>query len=236
MQALYCETEPHPKSELLGDFSNRVDIKFVFVSIRLCLVLLSHVFQVLPPLALCQKVWLEKTVISHGNINPEEAFNTFHKIKPLSLSSLERTRNWKKWSLDSHPECDVNELLCFLAWCCSEWTSGKNLSLIPVQEREFPNLGHTGMKVTPYPFLPMVLPGVAEMPGSLLVPMDKSFTFLCLIVRGFLNGKRLTSVLSGQTSLAEQEIPRGSGGILKGWRGVLQNASLATTETEVCYL
>lgn len=182
MQALYCETALHPKSELLGDFSNRVDIKFVFVSIRLCLVLLSHVFQVLPPLALYQKVWLEKTVISHGNINPEEAFNTFHRIKPLSLSSLERTRNWKKWSLDSHPECDVNELLCFLAWCCSEWISGKNLTLVPVQEREFPNLGHTEMKVTPCPFLPTVLPGVAKVPAPRLGPLDTSLWYFSALL------------------------------------------------------
>lgn len=47
---------------------------------------------------------------------------------------------------------------------------------------------------------------------------------------------RQTSALSMQTYLAEQEIPGWSGGILKRWNGMLQNASLASTETGVCYL
>jgi len=59
---------------------------------------------------------------------------------------------------------------------------------------------------------------------------------LCPDVRGFLNGKIQTSALNGETYLSEQEIPRWAGGILKGWRGMLQNASLAPMETEVCYL
>ena len=174
-------------------------------------------------------------------MDPKEVFNTFHKLKPLSLNSLERIRNWKKKkkSLDFHPECSTNEFLQSLALCCSQWISSKNVSSVLVQEGAFPNLTPTQLKLTPRSLLPPALSGVAEVPGLLFgtgcldSPTSKR---LCPSIRGFLNSKRQTSAPSGQTYVAEQEIPRWSGGILKGWRGMLQNASLAPMETEVCYL
>lgn len=63
--------------------------------IRLSLVLLSR-FPGVVRVSPYQKAWLEKTVISNGNMNPKEVFNTLHKFKPLSLNNLERIRNWKK--------------------------------------------------------------------------------------------------------------------------------------------
>jgi len=47
MQALYCETASHLKSEMLGVSSVRVDINLGFAAMGLSLVLLPHVFQVL---------------------------------------------------------------------------------------------------------------------------------------------------------------------------------------------
>lgn len=131
----------------------RVDINFGFASVRLSLVLLSH-FPGVASMCLYEKNWLEKTVISYGNVNPKEIFNIFHKLKPLSLNSLERIRNWKKKFLDSHSEGDANEFLWGLAWCYSQWISGKSLSSVPVLKRALPSLRHTQLQLTSRSHLP----------------------------------------------------------------------------------
>lgn len=182
-----------------------------------------------------QKCQLEKLVIFYENIN-----STVHKPKLLSLKGLERIRNWKK-GLDSHLECDVSEFVWSSTWCCSQWISRKKLSSISLQKRGFPNPRPTQLKLSDSFFLLLSLSEVAEVPGlpfgtrCLGSPTSKGF---CPNIRSFFSSKRHTdlSTMQAKYYLAEQEIPRWSGGILKGWSDFLQNTSLAPMETEVCYL
>lgn len=166
-----------------------------------------------------QKVWLEKAVISYGNMNPKEVFNTFHKLKPLSLNSLERIRNWKK-SLSTLTRSVM------LMNSCGAWPDAAySESAVKIWAQFCPEKGISQLQAHPDETDPSVPPspgtfsGVAEVPGLhfgtgfLDSPTSKC---PCPNVRGFLSGERQTSALSRWTYLAEQEIPRWSGGILKG--------------------
>lgn len=120
-------------------------------------------------------------------------------------------------------------------------SAGKKLSSISLQKRDFPNPRPTQLKLSDSFFLLLSLSEVAEVPGlpfgtsCLGSPTSKGF---CPNIRSFFSSKRHTdlSTMQAKYYLAEQEIPRWSGGILKGWSDFLQNTSLAPMETEVCYL